>query len=142
LGVERIDVAAALRLAMSQRLVRVLCGNCKEKTQPEKTLLERARHALASIPPQSGIKIPREPEFFRSRGCSACAGLSYKGRVGIFEAFTVTEEIAKLISAGASSRELRKEAIHEGMLTMAQDGVLKALSGITDLEEVFRVTEE
>ena len=62
--------------------------------------------------------------------------------MGVYEAFNISDEIEKMITRGATTTEIRNQAISEGMLTMAQDGLLKALQGITDVEEVFRVTEE
>lgn len=71
-----------------------------------------------------------------------CNGLGYKGRIGIYEIFTMNEKIEQLITKEATTSEIRNQAIADGMVTMAQDGILKALAGVTDIEEVFRVTEE
>jgi type II secretory ATPase GspE/PulE/Tfp pilus assembly ATPase PilB-like protein len=68
--------------------------------------------------------------------------LGYKGRVGVYEVFNISDVMEKMIGSQATTSELRRQAISEGMLTMAQDGLLKALEGLTDVEEVFRVTEE
>jgi type II secretory ATPase GspE/PulE/Tfp pilus assembly ATPase PilB-like protein len=68
--------------------------------------------------------------------------LGYKGRIGVYEIFTVNEAIENLIHKESTTSEIKKQAVIDGMLTMAQDGILKAMQGITDIEEVFRVTEE
>jgi type IV pilus assembly protein PilB len=81
-------------------------------------------------------------KFFHSPGCEKCNNLGYKGRIGIYEVLEVTEAMQNLINKEASMSDFKKTAIEQGMLTMAQDGLLKALEGITDVEEVFRVAGE
>jgi len=81
-------------------------------------------------------------KFYKGKGCEACQGLGYHGRVGIYEIFTIVGEIEKTISQGETSEYKMKElAKKQGMITMVQDGLLKALEGVTTVKEVFRVTE-
>jgi hypothetical protein len=80
--------------------------------------------------------------LFRSRGCEKCGKSGFVGRIGIYEVLEVTETIGKLIIAHASASEIKREAVKNGMVTMQQDGLLKALEGITTVEEVLRVTKE
>ncbi|MGE5392374.1 MAG: GspE/PulE family protein [Candidatus Saccharibacteria bacterium] len=141
LGVKPFVLSPAINAIIAQRLVRKICPNCKSAYTPEQHLLSRAEMILASLPKKSEAKVPGRLQFYRSAGCAACNGLGYKGRIGVYEIFTINEEIEKLIQKSASNSEIRNQAIADGMITMAQDGVLKALDGITDLEEVFRVTE-
>ena len=96
---------------------------------------------LSAIPKAAQIKVPKALKFYHSVGCAACNGLGYKGRVGVYEVFTMNQQLEKLIHKEASTSEIRNQAIEDGMITMAQDGILKALQGVTDVEEVFRVTE-
>ena len=81
--------------------------------------------------------------FYHGQGCEECSGLGYKGRVGIYEIFTMNKEIEQVIlSAQVSEYSIQELAVKGGMVTMAQDGLLKALEKITSLDEVFRVAEE
>ena len=103
--------------------------------------MEKVERTLASIPKSANINLPKDLTFYSSPGCDKCHNLGYKGRVGIFEVFTITPGMEKLILRQAPATELKKQAIDDGMVTMAQDGLLKVLEGITDVYEVFRVTD-
>lgn len=79
-------------------------------------------------------------KFYQSKGCSVCQGLGYKGRIGIFEVFLIDSETKKVIlKSEISEYSVREIALKNGMITMAQDGLLKALDGLTSVEEIFRV---
>ena len=81
--------------------------------------------------------------FYKGKGCNQCGNSGYKGRMGIYEVLEITEEISKMVMRKASSEEIMKEATNKnGMLTLLQDGFIKAKNGITTLEEIFRVTQE
>jgi len=80
--------------------------------------------------------------FYRGKGCNQCDNSGYKGRLGIYETLEVTEKMSELILRNASRDELEKLAIEEGMMTLLQDGFIKAKNGLTSLEEVLRVTQE
>ncbi len=142
LGIKPFILAPAINSIMAQRLLRKICQFCKQEHVPDKKVMERIDSIVKSIPESAHIKIPRELKFYHSMGCPKCSGLGYKGRIGIFEIFNMNEAIEKLINKAASTSEIRAQAIKDGMLTMAQDGLIKALAGVTDVEEVFRVTEE
>lgn len=142
LGVKPFVLAPAINAIIGQRLVRRICSECKTEYVPDKRLSERAALIIKAISPKAGVKIPSKLTFYHSPGCKACSGLGYKGRIGIYEIFTLNEEIERIIQKTGSTSEIRNQAIADGMITMAQDGILKALDGITDPEEVFRVTEE
>ncbi|HQA99121.1 MAG TPA: type II secretion system protein GspE, partial [Candidatus Dojkabacteria bacterium] len=75
-------------------------------------------------------------------GCDHCSGTGYSGRIGIFEVLDVTERISRMIMENVTDNDIRKAGIEQGMITMVQDGYLKALEGITTLEEVLRVSKE
>ncbi|MBT7553006.1 hypothetical protein HN670_00885 [bacterium] len=95
---------------------------------------------LNSISPKSGAKLDdlSNLKFFKAEGCDKCNNLGYKGRIGIYEVMTMTPEIEKMILSGnVSEYELEQKAIEGGMITMLQDGILKAKDGVTSLEEVF-----
>ncbi|HEV8601586.1 MAG TPA: GspE/PulE family protein [Patescibacteria group bacterium] len=142
LGVKPFVLAPAINAIIAQRLVRKICTKCKTEYTPEKSLVGRVHMILAAIPKSAKVAVPTKLKFYHSPGCKECKGLGYKGRIGVYEVFTINEAIEKLITVSASNTEIKKQAIADGMLTMSQDGVLKALSGITDIEEIFRVTED
>lgn len=142
LGVKPFVLAPAVNAIIAQRLVRKLCIKCKTSYKPQVKVVEHVQMILKAIPAAAKVRIPKELNFYHSPGCKECNGLGYKGRTGLYEIFTVNESIEDLVHKEATTSEIRKQAIMDGMLTMAQDGILKALDGITDIEEVFRVTEE
>lgn len=161
LGAKPFLLAPALRAVIAQRLVRRICQECKEEVDLDEETLDkvksslniensRSRRAQARLPlpkgKQATTQINAEAgyqlQFYRGRGCEVCQGLGYKGQIGIFEIILITPEIEKMILSGkVSEYDIKKVALRAGMVTMVQDGLLKALDGITSVEEVFRVTE-
>jgi hypothetical protein len=96
---------------------------------------------LSIISPKAKLDIPKTIEkLYRPVGCDKCHGLGFKGRIGIFEVLTITESIEKLILEMGSEREITQAALEDGMITMAQDGILKAIEGLTSMDEVWHVT--
>jgi type II secretory ATPase GspE/PulE/Tfp pilus assembly ATPase PilB-like protein len=104
--------------------------------------MEKINYILSKLPTSAGIKLEKNLQFFHSTGCAKCNNLGYKGRIGIYEVMEVDDDIQKLIMKEAPMSDFKQTAIKQGMLTMAQDGLLKALAGVTDVEEVFRVAGE
>lgn len=141
LGVKPFILAPAVNAIIAQRLVRKICTSCKEETVPDKKVMQRVELILESLPADAKAGLPRPLKFYHSPGCSMCNGLGYRGRLGVYEILAMNEAVEELIQKEASTSEIRRRAISDGMITMAQDGILKALAGITDIEEVFRVTE-
>ncbi|MFN3301704.1 MAG: GspE/PulE family protein [Patescibacteria group bacterium] len=141
LGVKPYLLAPALNMVIAQRLVRRICENCREETKIPDDLLEKVKKILDDLPKEEKKEIDLDNlKFYRGRGCEVCQGIGYKGRIGIFEFFTVNDEIEKLIlKSEISEYEMRKILKQQKMVTMVQDGLLKALRGITTVEEVFRV---
>ena len=142
MGVKPYVVSPALNAVIAQRLVRRLCPVCKKETQLSPDLMDQVKKTLADVPPAAKFVVPPELKFYTAPGCDACHNTGYKGRIGIYEVVAKTEAIEKLIIAVASAAEIKRVAISEGMVTMAQDGLMKALQGITDVEEVFRVAQD
>lgn len=142
LGIRPFILAPAINAIIGQRLVRKICTACKQEYKLPANLQSRVEMILKSVPKTSQVDVPKTLAFYHSPGCTKCNGLGYKGRLGVYEVFTISGEIEKLINQGASATDIRNQAIAEGMITMAQDGILKVLQGLTDVEEVFRVTEE
>ncbi|MFO7870934.1 MAG: type II secretion system ATPase GspE [Kiritimatiellia bacterium] len=131
IGVKPFLVASSIRAVMAQRLVRIICDNCKEACQPQESEL-----ATLGIKPQNASEI----QLYRGRGCSKCSLTGYSGRRGIFEIFHITDEIRQMIFDKVPSSQLRIRAREMGMRTLREDGFRKVTAGITTLEEVVRVT--
>lgn len=145
MGVQPFLLAPSLNAIIGQRLVRKLCQDCKQETEIDNKTLTLVLNALNNISPQSGAKPDNMSnlKFFTAPGCEKCSHLGYKGRVGIYEILTMNPKIEKIIlSANISEYDIEKIAIEEGMVTMLQDGILKAMDGITSLDEVLEKTRE
>ena len=131
IGVKPFLVASSVRAVMAQRLVRKVCTNCAVPYEPTNEQMEYL-----------GLR----REFFtngtllKGRGCGECSKTGYKGRMGIFEIFELTDDMQDMIYKGASTYELREAAIKNGMRSLRQDGLRKVLSGATTIEEVIRVS--
>jgi type II secretory ATPase GspE/PulE/Tfp pilus assembly ATPase PilB-like protein len=142
LGVKPSLIPNALNASIGQRLVRKLC-DCKEAYEPARESIESLKKILSIISPKAKVDIPKDiARLYRPKGCPKCNNLGYKGRIGIFEVLTINEEIEKLIMELASETELTVACLESGMITMLHDGILKAISGITSIDEVKRVTGE
>ena len=141
LGLDRQTLANSIDFTIGQRLVRRLCPYCKKITPPSSERLEQVQKSLSQIH-NSLIKIPEKLVFYEGTGCEKCQNIGYKGRLGLYETITMTPAIQKLIQTdNVTDFDIENEAIKEGMITMLQDGIIKALQGETSLEEVFKVIE-
>ena len=133
MGVEPFLSASGVLGVLAQRLARRLCMECRKPVKmPAATLREFA--GTTSLP--EGVTDPAV--IYQSVGCGACRQTGYKGRLGIYEMLTMSEEIERLTAASAPSSEIRRQARREGMRTMREDGVLKVLTGQTTLNELAR----
>ena len=131
MGIEPFLVATSVNLICAQRLVRRICSNCKEPLEiPEQALLD------AGFTPEEAKKTT----VYYGKGCGTCNKNGYRGRVGLYEAMEVNDELRELILVGASALELRKKALDVGMITLRRSGLIKASAGQTTLEEVVRET--
>ena len=131
MGIEPFLVASALDCVLAQRLARRLCEKCKEPYQPTREELQ-----VAEFPLPDGEE---PPKLYRAVGCVACSHTGYRGRMALHEVMPVTEEIERLVAEKASSEEIKRVAIRQGMLTLRQDGMEKVRRGQTSIEEVLRV---
>ncbi len=142
LGIRPNIIPTAANIFLAQRLVRKLCS-CKKKYIPAQEVATNILQMISLISPKANLKTPTEiTALYQPNGCTKCHGTGYKGRIGIFEALIMSQTIEKLILDLAGETEIAKAAIEEGFVTMTQDGILKALSGITSMEEIWRVTSE
>ena len=132
MGVESFLIASSIAGVLAQRLLRTVCIKCKEPYSPPKDAIKRLGMNL-------DILDKSEVTFFRGRGCDACKGTGYKGRVGVYELMPVNDKVRELILARASSYAIREAAIEAGMRTLKDDAMEKILLGITTLEESLRV---
>ncbi|MCA9364353.1 MAG: type II/IV secretion system protein [Candidatus Moranbacteria bacterium] len=143
LGVKPHLIIEASNILMAQRLVRRLCPHCKEKYTPAEQTEMLIKKLVSIISPKAKIPIPKDiPELYRAKGCVKCFNTGYKGRIGIFEVLALTERIKKAVLDFATQEDLARTALEEGMLTMTQDGILKVIEGVTDMEEIWRVTAQ
>ncbi len=132
MGVEPFLVGSSLVAVLAQRLVRILCSECREA-------YTTTREELQEI----GVKPPeRDVTLYRSVGCPACNETGYHGRMGIFELMMVDDDIRSMVSKAIDSKTIKKAAVSKGMGTLRVDGARKVLRGITSVAEVIRATEE
>jgi len=144
MGIKPFLIPPALNLTIAQRLVRILCPHCKKKIEPSSKVKEFILEKINSLPPivKKEIKIPTPLNVWEPQGCPKCNFDGYLGRTGLFEVLKMTDSLAQIISEEPSEIKIFKEAQNQGMITMEQDGILKALAGETSIEEVIRVAEE
>ncbi|MDD5031831.1 MAG: GspE/PulE family protein [Patescibacteria group bacterium] len=144
MGSKPFLLAPAINALIGQRLVRRLCQKCKQPAKIDGETLKRVKEILEKLPTEYKKEVDfNNLKFYKSAGCPACQEIGYKGQIGIYEILVMNKEIEKLILAGQISEyDIREIAVKNGMVVMVQDGILKALEGITSVEEVFRVAEE
>lgn len=155
MGAEPFLIASTTNVVIAQRLVRRLCAECREeyhlKVSEVATLgktfnVAEILEALKKEPQTAGMLFAATTweavPLFRAKGCDRCGGEGYRGRVGIYEVFEMTSDMRRLVMESATSETLETAAKKAGMLTMVEDGFLKAVLGFTSLEEILRVTKE
>lgn len=128
-------LASSMTCIVAQRVVRVICEHCRESFDPAPEVVDDVKNNLGDLAPKAGFKL------YRGRKCDACNDTGYQGRVGIFEVLPITEKIGRLILEHKPAVDIEKAAVEAGMILMKQDGYLKAVEGITALEEVLRVAQ-
>jgi len=145
IGVNPKVLGSALNVILAQRLLRTLCGACK-KEEPATEEERRVFLAVILTLPERYKKDAAEADLSRvwhpGKQCEKCNNVGYKGRVGVFEAILMEKALEDIARENPSAREIREAAAHQGLLTLKQDGVLKALKGLTTIEEVLRVVGE
>jgi general secretion pathway protein E len=134
MGVEDYLLTSTVIGILAQRLVRKLCPHCKESYAALPELVEQMRLRRFSQ--------EREITLWHAKGCSQCAQTGYMGRLSILEMMPMTDKVRSLVMKHATAADLRAEAIRDGMVTMYEDGLRKALAGVTTFEEVLRATRE
>lgn len=144
MGVRQFLIPSALRLVISQRLIRILCNKCKVKKRPigqAQTYLSKKIKGLPAFAKQD-LKLSDSLFVYEAKGCEKCNFTGFAGRAGLYEVLSITTEISRLILKGSSENELFQAAQKQGMLSMEQNGILKILNGETSIEEIIRVMGE
>jgi len=131
MGIEAFNVAVAVKVITAQRLVGRICPDCRVETS-------YAPEILNSVGLDTGRR--GKGAFYRGAGCDSCGGSGYSGRQGLYEVLPMSPVIRRLVLAGASSEEIERCAVDEGMITLRQDGFTKVRTGIATLEDVLRET--
>jgi general secretion pathway protein E len=134
MGVESFMIASSINAILAQRLVRIICPDCKEDYTPDGE--ELAKLGLLGSETADGAK------FSRGRGCAGCHHTGYRGRCGIFELLVMTKDMKRLVLKTADANQIKQLAVDNGMITLGRDGAMKVLQGITTIEEVYRVSHE
>ena len=140
LGVKAVSIGPALALVIAQRLVRVLCPDCKKQTQPDDALKAKIKKFLDRLPAKVNKSNYANFKIYEPAGCTKCNNIGYKGRVGVFEFLEGGPDLEQTILKEASEIALREVAKRQGMVTMQEDGILKVLEGKTTFGEVENIT--
>jgi type II secretory ATPase GspE/PulE/Tfp pilus assembly ATPase PilB-like protein len=133
MGVEPFLVSSSLECLIAQRLVRLICPKCKVPLKSPDEILRQIKDMEFD---------PKEVKLYTAEGCEECRFTGYRGRTGIYEILMVTEPIRDLVLNRASSQQIKRKAVSEGMRTLRQDGLRKVFAGITTYGEVVRVTQQ
>lgn len=144
LGIPPFLINASLNIVVAQRLARKVCDHCKK---PLAQLLpadgKAVEDIIGSLPAQEKAQVSaKAPTFYQAVGCPKCKGKGYKGRIGIFEVLDISEGVKPLIVKEVQAQAIAQKAKEEGMLTLIQDGLLRALNGVTTLEEIWRISRD
>jgi type IV pilus assembly protein PilB len=130
MGIEPFLSASAVNCVLAQRLARRLCTDCREAYTPAEEALQRI-----GFPFEPG----KPPTLYRAKGCKKCNGIGYKGRMGVHEVLSMTENLERMAVEHATADELGRQAVAEGMMTLREDGFAKVANGLTSIEEIMRV---
>ena len=143
MGVEPFIVSEAVNLMLSQRLISKLCDSCKKAEGAPADAQKAIAEALKGVPENIRSKFKAPYQIWHGQGCAKCKNKGTLGRIAIFEVFQMTSELAEIVgNPDRSSAKILAEAKRQGMITMREDGVVKALDGLVALEEVLRETSE
>jgi general secretion pathway protein E len=128
MGVEPFLIASSVVGVLAQRLVRVTCPKCKESYEPDASITKE-------------LQLKPDVQLFHGKGCASCKQSGYKGRVGLFELLAMSEAIKNLVVSKAPAHAIRESGRKAGLRVLREDGLAKALAGMTTVEEVLRVTQ-
>ena len=143
--VEPFLLASTINVVVAQRLVRKICSACKEEFKAPESVSDEVRKTLGDLVNEvlpADVRESGEITLFRGKGCEECGDSGYKGRMGIYEVLEMSEKITSMTIENRSAGEIENVAIEEGMITVIRDGMIKAVEGLTSVEEVLRVARE
>jgi len=132
MGIEPFLVSSSVLAILAQRLIRLVCPSCKVPYKPDPELVRQMGLSMDEV----GNRM-----FYRAAGCKECLNTGYRGRTGIFELLILNDDIRSLILKTSDSNQIKRLAVQQGLVTLAQDGAKKVMEGITTIEEVLRVTQ-
>jgi len=138
--IEPFLINSSLNVVVAQRLCRKICQFCREPIEIDAANMDVTKKEIENLP-QAEEK-PSKLQFYHGKGCGNCGQTGYKGRIGIFEVFELAENVKELVAKKSSGSDINNMAIKNGMVSLRQDGILKAIDGLTTLEEVWRVTKD
>jgi type IV pilus assembly protein PilB len=141
LGVDPKVMVSSINIVLGQRLVRILCEHCKKEVLVDEKTKVVIEQVLTTIVRKELVAGLQHEKVFEAVGCPFCSKTGYKGRVGIYEAVRMTEEIEKAVQQNMSEREIQGVAVGQGILTMRQDAIIKVLKGVTSFDEIGRVID-
>jgi len=133
MGIEPFLVTSSVISILAQRLVRVICKDCKEAYTPDQESLQN----IGLTPEMLG-----DNQIYRGTGCPSCLNTGYMGRTGIFELMNLDDTVKNMILKTSDANAIKHKALEQGMITLRQAGAQKVLEGVTTIEEVFRVTQQ
>ena len=152
MGIPSFLIATTTNIIIAQRLVRKICPKCiysytlEKKGVDELDKLLNLKELIKALEREKIISLEKQSIekllFYRGKGCKACNQEGYKGRMGIYEVLEITPEISNLLVKKASAEELKDVAKKQNMITILEDGFIKAKNGVTTIEEILRVTKE
>jgi len=144
MGVQPYLLASTVELIIAQRLVRRICENCKQTAQISPELTEIVKKALSNLHAEGEIdpKLIEGLQFYEAKGCDQCNNIGYRGRVGLYEVFRMNNDIRNLLLTGGNTLQIQDVAQKHGMVTLEQAGIIKALQGLTTLNEVYRIARK
>jgi len=143
MGIEPFLIASALNLVIGQRLVKKLCHHCREEYVLSTAMIDLLTKELEDIPEdqKKDLNLLDGIKLFKGKGCGECKQTGTAGRMGIYEVLSMTPDLESVMSSKITDYEVSKMAKKQGMITMRQDGIMKAILGFTSIEEVLKVTE-
>ncbi|MDD4151653.1 MAG: GspE/PulE family protein [Candidatus Gracilibacteria bacterium] len=149
MGVQPFLIPASFNIVIAQRLIRRLCPHCKKEigiNDLDKNTLTDIKNALSltdknELMSRVGADKLKNPTFYTHIGCEHCDNTGYKGRVGLYEVLEITDGVKQMVLDGQSAFAINKQAIKDGMISLEQDGIMKALNGDTSIEEVYSVAK-
>ncbi|HEX7456543.1 MAG TPA: GspE/PulE family protein [Candidatus Nanoarchaeia archaeon] len=155
MGAETFLLASSMNCVAAQRVVRKICEDCKQKYDPPVQLVDDIKKTLGNLLNEKHVQLSSQEEkdlkelegtrkfkLFKGKGCDKCGDSGYKGRIAIFEVMPITDKIGRLILERSPAGKIEEQAVEEGMVKLIQDGYLKALEGITTIEEILRVSRD